>query len=118
MQRRGFWVALLAAAALGAAGGLALSALVLGTARHGPAGPPGRPGIAGAPGPIGPPGRRGASGPPVNNAAVVKAISRNPARVARAIRPHLTPDPATICRDLKAAKALAHTTLPCKPARP
>lgn len=119
VRRRVFWAALLAAVVFGAAGGLGLSALVLGTNRRGPAGPPGPAGIAGAPGragpagPRGPRGPRGAPGRSVNNASVVRAISKNPAAVARAIQPHLSPDPATLCSDLQAVKSLAHAKLPC-----
>ena len=116
-----FWIAIVVAALLGAAGGFGLSELAIDQPARGPAGPTGpqgTPGLAGAPGPPGPAGKAGKTGAPgkspkIDSAAVLKAIDRNPSAVAKAIQPGLTPDPASLCRALKSAKALKGTTLPC-----
>ncbi len=103
VTRRTFWTALVIVALLAAAGGLGLSALVLGKSREGRAGPPGPTGARGPAGATGPAGRPGPAGksPALNSAAIVRAIQSDPSAVAAAIQPHLTPNPQTLCTDLK-----------------
>jgi hypothetical protein len=114
VTRRTFWLGLALTALIAAGAGLGLSALVIGKSR-GPAGPPGVAGPRGPTGPQGPAGTPGKPGPAgtVSSTAITKAINSDPAAVAAAVQPHLTPDPRTLCSDLKRAPALAHQTLPC-----
>jgi hypothetical protein len=86
-------VALAASVVLAAAGGAAVSALVIREGDQGPPGPPGpqgEQGLTGDPGPEGPGGPRGARGPEgqpgpageVDEESVFTAIENDPSRVA------------------------------------
>jgi hypothetical protein len=119
VHRRTLWIAVVAAAVIGALGGMGLSVLVLGQTERGPrgdqgaAGPRGHAGLNGAPGPPGKIGPKGKDAPPVKNETVVKAVKSDPSAVATLVQPALNPDPAQLCRDLKALKPLARTKLSC-----
>jgi len=119
VRPRQFWIGVAAAALIGALGGFGLSALVLGQTNQGPrgdqgpVGPRGHAGLNGEPGRPGKTGPRGPAAPPVKNETVVKAVKSDPAAVATLIQPALIPDPAQLCRDLKATKPLAKTRLTC-----
>jgi hypothetical protein len=116
-----FWVAIIVAALLGAGGGFGLATAFIGSPKPGPAGPPGpqgRPGFAGAPGVPGATGKLGKPGAPgrsakVDSAAVLKAIDKDPEAVAKRIQPALSPDPASLCTELKRTKALRGAALTC-----
>jgi hypothetical protein len=119
VRPRQFWIAIVAATLLGAALGLGLSVIVLGSTKEGPrgeqgpVGPRGHAGLNGEPGRPGKTGPRGPAAPPVKNETVVKAVKSDPAAVAKLLQPALIPDPAQLCRDLKATKPLAKTKLSC-----
>lgn len=119
VRPRQFWIAIVAATLIGAVGGLGLSYAVIGQTKAGPrgdqgaAGPRGHAGLNGAPGPPGKTGPKGKDAPPVKNETVVKAVKADPGAVATLVQPALDPDPAQLCRDLKALKPLAKTKLSC-----
>jgi len=113
-----FWVAVLIAALLGAAGGLGLAEVFIGKPAPGPVGPrgpEGRPGLAGSPGPVGPRGKPGKAGETakVDSDAVVNAIDDDPGAVAGAIQPELDPDPADLCTRLQDTDELKDADLGC-----
>jgi hypothetical protein len=119
VRPRTFWIGVAAAAVIGALCGFGLSVLVLGATKQGPrgeqgpVGPRGHAGLNGAPGRPGKTGPRGPAAPPVKNETVVRAVKSDPGAVAVLIQPALSPDPAQLCRDLKATKPLAKTRLSC-----
>lgn len=115
VDRTTFWTALVVTFLLAAGAGFGLSALVLHKQR-GPAGAPGPRGPVGATGAQGPPGAPGKQGPrgaAVSSADVTRAVNANGPAIAHTIQPSLSPDPKTLCTDLKRAPSLAHDTLPC-----